>query len=138
MPGRFIRASWWTRTAVLTAAYLLAIWVGLALLVQPERLATLWPATGVALVALLARPIRSWPIPLASLGAVHVVAERFAGFGWGPSIGLPVVALTEVAAAAAVIQHLAYRDREFTRWTMLVLVLVMPLASAVSGSAPRR
>ena len=41
MPGRFIRAPWWTHTLVLTAAYSLALWSGLLMMVQPEQLAIL-------------------------------------------------------------------------------------------------
>lgn len=135
MPGRFLRPRWWTRTPVLAAAYLLAIHAGRALLVQPEQLAILWPATGLALAALVARPRSSWPGLLIALFLVHVLAERVAGFPWTFAIGIPATVLAEIAITAALVKRLAYRDGEFTRWTMTVLTVAMALTAAAFAFA---
>jgi PAS domain S-box-containing protein len=120
---------------VVTAAYALAVWTGLRLMVQPEQFAIFWPAAGLAVAVLLRSHPAGWPIVLGAFFLTHVLSERLAGFGWGPAILLPAIALAEVAAVAAIVRRISYRDGEFERWTILALTAAMALVAVVSSGA---
>jgi PAS domain S-box-containing protein len=120
--------------AIVTAAYALAVWTGLRLMVQPEQFAIFWPAAGLAIAALLRLAPAQWPVLLGFFFLTHLVAERLVGFDWGPAVLLPAIALAEVAVAAAIVRRTAYQDGEFTRWTILVLTTAMSVVAAFSSA----
>ena len=127
--------------AVLTAAYLGAVWLGLRLVVEPEQIAVFWPASGLALGVLLATPKRRWPSILAAWFVAHAAAELAYGVQIIESLAYPAIALGEVALGASLALRTTGRtslvelDRRglvaMTGWMTLVAA---PL-SAVAASA---
>src|SRR6185295_13794007 len=49
------------RVVLVTAAYSAAAFLGRLLVIQPEQLASFWPAAGIGLASLLVRPRKEWP-----------------------------------------------------------------------------
>jgi integral membrane sensor domain MASE1 len=80
--------------------YFLSAWLGLSLfVVQPAAIATVWPASGVLLAALLMAPRRDWPALLLGAGLANLCANLFAGNPPLASLGLMLVNLAEALFA---------------------------------------
>src|SRR4051794_20538455 len=66
--------------AVITAiAYLAGAKLGLAFKFEPSPVSALWPSNAILLAALLLSPYAAWPAQLASVFAVHLIAQLSAG-----------------------------------------------------------
>jgi PAS domain S-box-containing protein len=127
-----LRSPWWLSLPVLAAAYLGAVLLGLRLVVEPEKIAVFWPASGLALGVLLAVPQRRWPSIVAAWFVAHAAAELAAGLHIVPALAYPAIALGEVTLGASLTKRLAGRDSfvELDRRGLVALTASMTLVAA--------
>ena len=67
------------RLLIWAITYFFAAKLGLALVIQPEGLASIWPASGVALAALLLSQKREWPAILSVIFTVNAASNLLSG-----------------------------------------------------------
>jgi integral membrane sensor domain MASE1 len=134
VPGSSLtdRSPWWLSLSLITLAYLVAVWVGLRLVVRPEGIAIFWPASGLALGALLLVPTRRWPPLLAAWFVVHAGAELAVGLHVIPALAYPAIALAEVTLGASLIRRTTPHESlaEFDRRGLVALTGWMTLVAA--------
>ncbi|WP_137681317.1 CHASE domain-containing protein [Aurantiacibacter suaedae] len=138
----------WLRDVVLLAiGYFVAGYVGLALAIPPGYATIIWPASGIALCALLLRDRTIWPgIWLGSFG----INLFNSGDGVSSAQSLLPVAMVAAAIAGgaciqALIGHTAVRrfgpvlelssPRQFVRFLVLAILLPCLVSSAVGVAA---
>ena len=63
------------RLAFFSLLYVIAVKLALVYDYAPQSVATLWPASGVFLAALLLAPRRQWPFYVVTLGGIQFLAE---------------------------------------------------------------
>lgn len=77
----------WGRAAGIGALYFLASLLSRHLGVQPAHIASIWPASGIALAALLLLPQPHWPLILAAIGCSNVAVNLVTGIPLTVSLG---------------------------------------------------
>ena len=103
-----------TRAALVGLLSFVSACLGLALfVVHPAAVATVWPASGVVLAALLLTPAVEWPLLLVSAGFATGLAQLWAGSTPAVSLAFALVHLAEALLAATLVR----------RWSAAPLVL---------------
>ena len=87
----------YNQTIIFALAYALAVMLGVKLVTAPEGLSISWPASGVALAVLLARPPREWGRILAFIYFVNLAANLATGTAWLISAAFALVNSLEPA-----------------------------------------
>lgn len=89
--------------ALFALAYFACARAGLSLVAQPESIASLWPASGLALAWLTLSPRRRWPALVGALVVANLAANALAGVGPAPSAGFALANALEAVVAAVVV-----------------------------------
>jgi len=123
---------WWrhayVRIITFVLVYLLAIYIGLDYVTDPEGYSVIWPASGVALAALLLSPRRQWRLILAAIFVINLFSNLLFGVSLPVSAGFAFVNTLEPALAGWLIVWLRKGRVTFTR---LADVLALTLAATV-------
>ena len=77
-------------------AYWVAVRLGLLLVAQPEGIATIWPASGLALAVLLLNPKRQWSQLLAAIFVANTAGNLGGGNTLPVSLGFALANTLEV------------------------------------------
>ncbi|HZX30922.1 MAG TPA: PAS domain-containing protein, partial [Rhodocyclaceae bacterium] len=124
---------WWLALAALTAAYLVAARLGLALAVAGGTLAPVWPAAGLAIAALAL-----WGLPLAPAIALGSFGASFF-FAADPlpvAAGIALGDMAEAMLAAQALRKLKVQG-EITRvsdaMAIVAVAVLVPILSATTG-----
>jgi PAS domain S-box-containing protein len=91
---------------LLSAAYFLAVRLGLLFVAQPERVASIWPASGLALAVLLLNPKRRWSILLAVIFFTNVLGNLLGDNAILVSLGFALANILEALLAASLLVHI--------------------------------
>lgn len=118
----------WGHLLVLGLAYLAAHKLAYLLPVAGGVIAAVWPASGVALGALLLSPRRLWPALLAVTSVTNFTVEMFAGRNVLTELGFVLANLLETAGSAWLISRGSDRPVTFRRVSE-----VLALAAAAIG-----
>ena len=97
---------WLGVAAAVAGGYYLAVQAGLVLRLPPATTSLLWPPNAVLTAALLLTPYRWWPICLAAVLPVHVIAELPTGWPIALIAILFVTNCSEALIAATLIKRL--------------------------------
>ena len=136
--GRFIASG--GGLFLIAVVYYAAVRLGVMLTVQPEGLALIWPASGVALAALiLAR--RRWFAVLAVIFATNALGNLTGGNALAPSLGFAFANTFEPAMGAWVLGRACGPRPDFSTvreiiWLLVVAVLVNGLTALVGAAVP--
>jgi diguanylate cyclase (GGDEF)-like protein len=95
------------------AIWAICAWASIVLTEEPGRLATVWPANAVLLVALLARPTRSWPPFIAATWVAGIIVNLLVGSRGLPVPGLALINAGEAGFAALLIRKFIPRGPLF-------------------------
>ena len=139
MTESFVRAikrvgHWPANVALLAVGYWVAVRVGLFLVVQPEGVASIWPASGVALAALLLNPRRRWPVLLAVIFLVNAGGNWSGGNPLSASLGFALANTLEPLFAGWVLTHFCGERITFRRIKeMVVLFAAATLCNGVTA-----
>ena len=93
----------WPQAAVLilvAIAYWVAVRLGLLFVTQPEGVASIWPASGLALAILLLGPKRRWPILLAVIFVTNAAGNWSGGNPLWVSLGFALANTLEALLGA--------------------------------------
>ncbi len=96
-------SSFWPQAAVLilvAIAYWVAVRLGLLFVAQPEGVAFIWPASGLALAILLLSPKRQWPILLAVIFVTNAAGNWSGGNPLLVSLGFALANILEALLGA--------------------------------------
>ncbi|MBI5652699.1 MAG: PAS domain S-box protein, partial [Chloroflexi bacterium] len=122
-----------TRFTVIALIYFLSARLGLALIAQPEGIATIWLPSGVALAALLLAP-REWRITLGAIFVTNALANLSAGHSLAVSLGFAFANTLEAALASWALNRALGAPITFTRLREVAgLILVAFGANAVTA-----
>ena len=126
---------WWekpyVRIVIFISVYFLAVGIGVLFITEPEGLSVIWPASGVALAALLLSPRREWPVILASIFMVNVLSNLFSGSSLAISAGFALANTVEPALGGLIITWLRKEQVTFTHLSdVLALTVVATIANA--------
>lgn len=116
--------------AAVAAAYYLSARIGLSLALVDRLVTPLWPATGVAVVALRARGLRVWPaIAIGALAVNVTLVDR-------PLVAVIIAAGNTLApvAAAIVLERLGFDPKVSRLRDAVVLVLAALTTMTISAS----
>src|SRR5262249_6382601 len=81
------------RAGLITLAYFLTTWLGVAFHTESERLAVFCPASGLLLGVLVLSDRRTWPIILVAILTVHLIGNGLADKPLGVNLGHALVNL---------------------------------------------
>ena len=90
---------------LVACAYWVAVRLGLLLVAQPEGVASIWPASGLALAVLLLNPKKQWPILLAVIFVANVVGNLSGGNSLPVSLGFALANILEALLAAGILTY---------------------------------
>jgi PAS domain S-box-containing protein len=117
--------------------YFLSVRVGLALLIPPQIIAPVWPASGLALALLVLGGRRAWPELLAVIVGAESLARLMTGQELTTSLGFACLDGLESWLAAWLLLYYCSAPRIFTRVREVLglvgLVLVSAASTAVLG-----
>jgi PAS domain S-box-containing protein len=91
-------------------AYWITVRLGLLVVAQPEDVASIWPASGVALAVLLLNPKKKWPILLAVIFVTNALGNLSESKSWTVSLGFALANILEAYLAAWLVTYL-YRSK---------------------------
>jgi two-component system, LuxR family, sensor kinase FixL len=114
----------------LAAAYLLGVWVGIALTFEPIAVSTLWPPNALVLAALLLTRPRVWPLLIATVFPAHLAAEIFLGVPLDMALCWFASNVAEALIGAALILRLLGRMPRFDRVRDLSVFLFAGVVAA--------
>lgn len=115
-------------------AYWIAVRFGLLLVARPEGIASVWPASGVALAVLLLQPKRQWGKLLAVIFITNAAGNWGGGNSLPVSFGFALVNIAEAVLGAWVLTGLCKPAVTFERTLdSLVLLLVAILCNGVTA-----
>jgi signal transduction histidine kinase/integral membrane sensor domain MASE1 len=121
--------------AAVAGGYYLGVQAGLLLRLPPATPSVLWPPNAVLTSALLLTPYRRWPICLAAVLPVHVLAELPTGWPMAMIAGLFVTNCLEGLIAATLIRRLGGPVVRFdTLRSVTVFILSAAIAAPVLSS----
>lgn len=127
----------WPRTAVLilaAMAYWVAVRLGLLFVAQPEGVASIWPASGLALAILLLSPKRQWPIVLAVIFVTNAAGNWSGGNPLWVSLGFALANILESLLGAWALTWLCKSKITFGRTVeILALFGVAVLSNGVTA-----
>jgi two-component sensor histidine kinase/integral membrane sensor domain MASE1 len=120
--------------AIIAACYWLAIELGLLIVSQPEGIASIWPASGLALAVLLLRPRNRWAPPLLVMFCVNALGNLGAGNPLPVSLGYALANILE-AFLCAMALSLCFSSRvSFERHSeILALVAIAVLVNGLTA-----
>lgn len=122
------------RVLVSAFAYYLAVQIGLVFVVQPEGLAAVWPASGVALAILLLSPIEMRTALLGTIFVVNTGSNLLAGNTMPVSLGFALGNTLEPALGAWILTRAFGKSFDFTRLSHLFGLLgVATIANALTA-----
>ena len=128
--------SWWgnpyMRILSFVLAYFFAIYIGLTFVTAPEKLTAIWPASGVALAALLLSPRREWPAILALIFVIDIFSYLVSGNSLPFSAESSLVNTIESALAGWLVLWL--RKNQQVTFTKLADVLSLTLVAILSNA----
>jgi PAS domain S-box-containing protein len=104
-PGQF-----WRQVGGLTLValvYWVVVRLGLLLVAQPEGVASIWPASGLALAVLLLTPKKQWSILLAVFFVTNMAGNLSGGNIWQVSLGFALANVFESFLAAWLLTFLS-------------------------------
>jgi signal transduction histidine kinase len=137
-PSPLARLPVWLTPLLYAALHLLAVLLGLQLQVSRPSVAAFWPASGLALAALLLLPRRHWPgilgaAVVADLGANALLRPELAGIG--PGLYVAGVGALESLIGAWLVTRFAGNPVDFAdvRRT-LAFVVTVAATTLVSGA----
>jgi len=108
LPGQFWRQ---VGGLILVAiSYWIVVRLGLLLVAQPERVASIWPASGLTLAILLLNPKKKWPILLAVFFGTNILGNLSGGNPLLVSLGFGLANILEAFLAAWLLTFL-FRSR---------------------------
>jgi len=108
LPGQLWRQA--GGLVLVALAYWVAVRLGLLLVAQPENVASIWPASGLALAVLLLNPKTKWSILLAVLFVTNALANLSGGNSLTVSLGFALANILETYLAAWLFTYL-YRSK---------------------------
>jgi PAS domain S-box-containing protein len=114
-----------TAVAALVLATLLAAMAGIAIIEDSEITAVWWPASGVALLALLVAPERWWPRVYPALFVAFAGANLAMGFDLVPSLGFGMADVAETVVVSQLLVRMVGRTLhqvQHTWWLLLIAV----------------
>ena len=120
----------WGRAAGIGLLYFLAALLSRHLVVEPGPIAPIWPASGIALAALLLSPQSRWPLILTVIGISHVAAHMLTSVPFSVSLGFAAVQVIESLLAAWLLALTRHVPLKMTR-----LADVLALAGVAGLSA---
>jgi signal transduction histidine kinase len=91
--------------ALVAIAYWLAVQLGLLVVAQPEGVASIWPASGLALAVLLLSPKRQWSILLTIIFVTNALGNLMGGNSLPVSLGFALANALEALLAAWLLTH---------------------------------
>ncbi len=122
------------RLAVIALGYGLTVRFGLLLVAQPEGLAAVWPASGLALAIVMLSPRSQWAKLLAVVFAANVAGNWSGGNSLPVSLGFALANTLETALGAWVLTWFCKEKITFERTTeILALLCVAVLVSGVTA-----
>ena len=128
------RRNSWTRIAVFVLVYVVSVNVGMVLVTQPEGLSVIWPASGVAIAALVLSSQRERPILLAVIFLTNLFSNLAFKTAFLPSLGFAVANTLEPAVGMWVIQNWFDGKLRFVRMRDVIgLVTVALLANGITA-----
>ncbi len=123
------------RLVMIAVGYFLALQAGLLTEASPEKLASVWPASGVALAALLIYPRRAWGDVLGVLFITNLAVQIPRGLPVLTNLGFALANTIEPLLAAGLMVHLNGRRVTFTRFKdVMGLLSAATLANGVSAA----
>jgi PAS domain S-box-containing protein len=131
-----LKAPWdrLARLAFIALAYFVAARLGLLFVVQPENFAGIWPASGVALAALLLSPWTERFAVLVVIFAVNALSNLTTGNSLAVSAGFALANTLEPALGSWLLVRYAGRRITFTRLKDLTGLLgVVIFANAITA-----
>jgi PAS domain S-box-containing protein len=122
------------RLAGWAIAYFVAHVVGVAFADPERRVASIWPASGIGLAAVLSTPRQRWGVTLATIGGVGFLANAVLEGSLAMSAGFFVANVAELALGGWLVQRVCRRDVTFTHVDeVLALIAGTVVANAATG-----
>ena len=121
----------WLRVVLVAGAYGLVALVGQRLIVNPEKIAIFWPASGLLLGVLLLSPGRDWRWLLAGTLLADVWVGRWGGYSWSLAVAYGTINQGEALLGAWFLQR---RIGPGSRLGGVAQLLLLVIAAAVSGA----
>jgi PAS domain S-box-containing protein len=119
------------RLALVALAYWVAVRLGLLIVAQPEGVASIWPASGLALAVLLLNPKRLWGQLLVVLFVTNVVGNLNSGSTLLVSLGFGLANMLEALLCAWTLTRF-YRSK-ISFGNTLEIFLLFGIAIFVNG-----
>ena len=121
-------------------AYFGLTWFSSLFVHEPEGIAGIWPASGLALVAMIVTKRRLWPLLAAIVAAANLLTNTLSDMALAPALGFSLVNTAEPLAVAAVLTAGAgafrlERSQEVVRFSVAVLLGAAAAAAAGAGIA---
>lgn len=113
-------------------AYFLLARLGLALVTPVEQVAVIWPASGLAMAAMVLAPRRSWPVLALVVLAANLMAQSLSRAVEPAIVALAAVNALEALIGAAVLLKIAGELRRFVYGSRRGVVGLV-LAATISG-----
>ena len=119
----------------LALGYGLAVYLGLQFVSEPQGIAAIWPASGVALAALLLRPRTAWPAALGVILVINGLANWLGGNSLVLSLWLALANSAEALLAALLLEGVLGHRTTFAQLKEVVwlVVLAMGLGNGVTA-----
>ena len=117
--------------AVVAFAYWATVRLGLLLVARPEGIASVWPASGLALAVLLLRPKRQWAKLLAVIFVTNAAGNLHGGNSLPVSLGYALANTLEAGLGAWVLTALCKSKITFERTREVLALLVV--AAVMNG-----
>jgi signal transduction histidine kinase len=122
------------RLGLIALGYWACVRIGLACVIQPEGLASIWPASGVALGALLLRDRSRWIETLCTLFTVNALTNRMVGNSLAVCIGFASANTAEPALGAWILTRILGTSITLRRLKEVMgLIAVATLANALTS-----
>jgi PAS domain S-box-containing protein len=119
------------RLALVALVYWITVQIGLLFVVHPEGIASVWPASGLALALLLLNPKRTWPRLLVVIFITNAAGNWVGGNSLPASLGFALANLLEGALSAWTLVYLCKTRLTFEyTWQVAALLIV---AVAING-----
>ncbi len=127
------------RWAVIAIAYWVSVRVGLLFVAQPEGIAAVWPASGLALAILLLQPKNQWSRILTVFFIINAAGNWSSGNTLAVSFGFALANILEPLLSAWVITYFCKSKISFTKlrevFTLFAAVICVNGITALLGAA---
>ncbi len=124
------------RAALTSLAYFISARLGVALLFQPQSIASFWPPSGL-LVGVLARSRRrTWPMILLAIIPANIVANLLAGKPLAASCGFALVNCVANVIGVWLLAHFIGPDIRLTQMREVLRLIAVPgiISTALSAT----